>query len=190
MSDRTSHLLLLALVAAFAVLAHHSLEQKSVTIDEYGYLPAAYNLVSTDDLRFSEWHTPLVNGLLGLPLVGADVIAVDPPTGTPAEGRYWFWNNGRWFEEANGERYHALLVRARLVSVADVFDALTSARVYKDAMDPQTARRIIEDEADEQFDPTMVDAFRATYDDFLIVLCASGHGHEPEPVELVTADAR
>ncbi len=63
LSDRISHLLLLALVAAFAVLAYHSLEQKSVTIDEYGYLPAAYHLVSTGDLRFSEWHTPLVNGL-------------------------------------------------------------------------------------------------------------------------------
>jgi len=118
MSDRTSHLLLLALVAAFAALAYHSLEQKSVTIDEYGYLPAAYNLVSTGDPRFSEWHTPLVNGLLGLPLLGADIVPVVPPTGTPAEGRYWFWNNGRWFEEANGERYHALLVRARLASVA------------------------------------------------------------------------
>ncbi len=94
MPDRTSHLLLVLLVAAFASLATHSLDQKSVTIDEYGYLPAAYNLVSTGDLRFSEWHTPLVNGLLGLPLIGADVIPVAPPDGTPAEGRYWFWNNG------------------------------------------------------------------------------------------------
>ncbi len=117
MPDRTSHLLLVLLVAVFAVLTTHSLEQKSVTIDEYGFLPAAYHLVSTGDLRFSEWHTPLVNGLLGLPLIGADVIPVDRPDGTPAEGRYWFWNNGEWFAEANGDRYHALLVRARLVSV-------------------------------------------------------------------------
>ena len=117
MPDRTSHLLLVLLVAAFASLAIHSLEQKSVTIDEYGYLPAAYNLVSTGDLRFSEWHTPLVNGLLGLPLIGADVLPFTPPDGTPVEGRYWFWNNGAWFAEANGDRYHALLVRARLVSV-------------------------------------------------------------------------
>ena len=104
MSDRMSHLLLLALVAAFAVLAYHSLEQKSVTIDEYGYLPAAYNLVSTGDLRFSEWHTPLVNRLLGLPLIGADVVAPEPPDGIPSEGRTWFWNNGKWFAEANAER--------------------------------------------------------------------------------------
>lgn len=117
MPDRTSHLLLVLLVAAFASLATHSLEQKSVTIDEYGFLPAAYNLVSTGDLRFSEWHTPLVNGLLGLPLIGADVIPVNPPDGSPVEARYWFWNNGAWFAEANGDRYHALLVRARLVSV-------------------------------------------------------------------------
>ncbi len=118
MPDRTSHLLLALLVAAFAAFSIHSLQQKSVTIDEYGFLPAAYNLVSTGDLRFSEWHTPLVNRLLGLPLIGADVVPLTPPDGIPSEGRTWFWNNGKWFAEANGDRYHALLVRARLVSVA------------------------------------------------------------------------
>lgn len=118
MSDRSSHLLLGLLVGGFAALAVHSLAQKSVTIDEYGYLPAAHHLVSTGDLRFSEWHTPLVNALLGLPLLGAEVLPVVPPEGAPAEGRFWFWNNGEWFAAANGERYHALLVRARLASVA------------------------------------------------------------------------
>ncbi len=86
-----------------------------MTIDEYGYLPAAYHLVSTGDLRFSEWHTPLVNGLLGLPLIGADVLPVVPPDGTPAEGRYWFWNNGRWFEEANADP--DVLAHSRLVTL-------------------------------------------------------------------------
>ncbi len=59
MPDRTSHLLLVLLVAAFASLATHSLEQKSVTIDEYGYLPAAYNLVSTG-LKDSVKYAPVV----------------------------------------------------------------------------------------------------------------------------------
>jgi len=117
MSGRTSHLLLVVLLAAFALLATHSLQQKSVTIDEYGFLPAAYNLVSTGDLRFSEWHTPLVTGLLGLPLIDAEVLPFGPPDDTPAEGRYWFWNNGAWFAAANGDRYHGLLVRARLMNV-------------------------------------------------------------------------
>jgi hypothetical protein len=118
MSSRLSLLSLLAILLTFAALAYTSLEQKSVTIDEYGYLPAAYNLVSTGDLRFSEWHTPLVNQLLGLPLIRAEVDPITPPTGTPPDGRFWFWNNGDWFADANRERYHALLVRARLASVA------------------------------------------------------------------------
>jgi hypothetical protein len=100
------------------VLVVTSLEQKSVTIDEYGYLPAAYNLVSTGELRFSDWHTPLVNFLLGLPLIGAEVEPAALPAGTPAESRYWFWNNGRWFAQTNAERYHELLIRTRLMSVA------------------------------------------------------------------------
>ena len=48
---------------------------------------------------------------------------------------------------------------ARIVAVADVFDALTSERVYKSAMDPDKAREIIESERGKHFDPVIVDAF-------------------------------
>jgi putative two-component system response regulator len=56
---------------------------------------------------------------------------------------------------------------ARIVALADVFDALTSVRVYKVASDPETARRTIEEEEGTHFDPAVVAAFRARYDDFL-----------------------
>ncbi|MGQ9562163.1 MAG: HD domain-containing phosphohydrolase [Thermogutta sp.] len=48
---------------------------------------------------------------------------------------------------------------ARIVSVADVFDALTSRRVYKPAWPPDTAKALIEREAEKQFDPNLVAAF-------------------------------
>ena len=118
MSRRLSLLALLTLVVTFCALAYTSLEQKSVTIDEYGYFPAAYNLLSTRDLRFSEWHAPLVNVLLGLPLIGADIEPISWPPGTPVEDRFRFWENGARFADANRAQYHALLVRARLASLA------------------------------------------------------------------------
>ena len=50
---------------------------------------------------------------------------------------------------------------ARLMSVADVYDALRSKRVYKPAMPHETAVRIIADGRATQFDPDVVDAFMA-----------------------------
>lgn len=48
---------------------------------------------------------------------------------------------------------------ARIFAVADVFDALTSVRPYKDAMTYTEARREIEKGRGEHFDPQVVDAF-------------------------------
>ena len=47
----------------------------------------------------------------------------------------------------------------RIVAVADVYDALTSRRVYKDAMTHEQARAIILRERGSHFDPEVVDAF-------------------------------
>ena len=58
---------------------------------------------------------------------------------------------------------------ARIVAVADVFDALTSSRPYKPAYGTDTAREIIEDESGQQFDPVIVKAFQACYPDFVRV---------------------
>jgi HD-GYP domain-containing protein (c-di-GMP phosphodiesterase class II) len=47
------------------------------------------------------------------------------------------------------------------VAVADVFDALTSARSYKTAWTPAAAAEEIEAQRGRQFDPRVVDAFLA-----------------------------
>ncbi|HPS54378.1 MAG TPA: HD domain-containing protein [Sedimentisphaerales bacterium] len=56
---------------------------------------------------------------------------------------------------------------ARIVALADVFDAITSARVYKSASEPIIARSMIENETGKHFDPAIVDAFCDCWDDFL-----------------------
>jgi hypothetical protein len=55
----------------------------------------------------------------------------------------------------------------RIVAVADVFDAVTSKRVYKDAEDLDTAVQIIRDGRGTQFDPRVVSAFNAALDDII-----------------------
>lgn len=56
---------------------------------------------------------------------------------------------------------------ARIVAVADVFDALTSQRVYKAAMSPEDAREIVLSESGHHFDPAVVEAFEACWLEFL-----------------------
>jgi HD-GYP domain-containing protein (c-di-GMP phosphodiesterase class II) len=46
-------------------------------------------------------------------------------------------------------------------AVADTLDAMTSDRPYRDALDWATARDVILGESGRQFDPDVVDAFRA-----------------------------
>ncbi|WP_269532265.1 two-component system response regulator [Chitinimonas sp. BJYL2] len=55
---------------------------------------------------------------------------------------------------------------ARLMAVADVYDALISKRVYKPAMTHEQATRIIHDGRGSHFDPDIVDAFMAINDTF------------------------
>lgn len=50
-------------------------------------------------------------------------------------------------------------LEARIVSIADVFDALVSKRVYKDAMSLDEALGIIRAERGVSFDPDLLDAF-------------------------------
>ena len=50
---------------------------------------------------------------------------------------------------------------ARIMAVADVFDALTSKRCYKNAMPLEKAYAIIREESGTHFDPTVVEAFFA-----------------------------
>ena len=50
---------------------------------------------------------------------------------------------------------------ARLIAVADVFDALTSDRSYRPALSTAVATKIIRDGSGTHFDPKLVDAFLA-----------------------------
>jgi len=58
---------------------------------------------------------------------------------------------------------------ARIVALADVYDALTSRRVYKSAMTHDVARSMIVAESGTQFDPDVVEAFLATEERFLAI---------------------
>jgi putative nucleotidyltransferase with HDIG domain len=60
---------------------------------------------------------------------------------------------------ANPQAGEAIPLEARIISVADVYDALTSDRPYRKAMPPMEARDLIAKGAETDFDPQVVTAF-------------------------------
>lgn len=71
------------------------------------------------------------------------------------------WHHERW--DGSGYPDHlagdAIPLAARIMALADVFDALTSKRIYKESLPVREAFNIIERERGAQFDPTLVDVF-------------------------------
>ncbi len=61
---------------------------------------------------------------------------------------------------------------ARIVAIADVFDALTTARVYKPAFPVEKARQMMEAESHDHFDPDLYVLFEQSLPQFQQVLAA------------------
>jgi putative two-component system response regulator len=115
------------------------------------------------------------------PLIGAQAITrameralagSDEVLGNLADGAFAFMETAREIalghhEKWDGSGYPAGLkgdeipISARLMALADVFDALLSRRIYKPSMSFDEVSRIIVAERGRHFDPVIVDAFLA-----------------------------
>lgn len=65
---------------------------------------------------------------------------------------------------ARGKQGEEIPVFGRIVALADVFDALSSARIYKKAWSEDDVLATIKEEAGAQFDPEIVDIFLSRID--------------------------
>jgi len=83
-----------------------------------------------------------------------------------ARGHHEKWDGTGYPDGLSGE---VIPISARLMALADVFDALISRRVYKPPMPPAVAQKIILEGRGKHFDPDVVDAFLAGYDAFVAV---------------------
>jgi putative two-component system response regulator len=71
----------------------------------------------------------------------------------------------------------AIPIAARVVAVADVFDALTTRRPYKEPMPLDVARSYLVEHSGRQFDPACVDAFLSRWAD--VTSIATGRNGTP-----------
>lgn len=80
----------------------------------------------------------------------------------------------------HGLQSDAIPVAARLMAVADVFDALISKRVYKEAFPQEKAVEIIQQGSGTQFDPDVVEAFLDLVEPFAAI--ARAHRDDDTPI--------
>jgi len=73
------------------------------------------------------------------------------------------WDGNGYPRKLQGD---AIPLTARLASIADVYDALVSSRVYKNAFPYEEAIRIITEGRGTQFDPVVTDALEKIQDQF------------------------
>ncbi|MGF1580004.1 MAG: HD domain-containing phosphohydrolase [Gemmataceae bacterium] len=73
-------------------------------------------------------------------------------------GHHERWNGEGYPDQVSGENIPLV---ARIISVADCYDALTSSRAYREAMTPERSLEIIRKGSGSQFDPTFAMAFVA-----------------------------
>jgi putative two-component system response regulator len=76
------------------------------------------------------------------------------------------WNGSGYPEGLSGKD---IPVAARLMAVADVYDALISKRAYKDAFSHETAVTIVREESGRHFDPDIAACFLELAEEFRIV---------------------
>ena len=76
------------------------------------------------------------------------------------------WNGTGYPQGLQGEEIH---IFGRIVALADVFDALTHKRIYKEAWSIENAIDYIVEHKGTQFDPYLVDIFEANIDEFIAI---------------------
>jgi PAS domain S-box-containing protein len=96
-----------------------------------------------------------------------------------------FYHHERWDGNGypSGKKGEQIPLSARIVALADVYDALTSKRTYKAAMSHDEAVKIIMSERGTHFDPDIVDVFGHNLDTFRRIQMLESFKEHPESID-------
>lgn len=118
--------------------------------DEEWVIMKRHSKLGSDAIQLAEWNTDTPVEFLSI----AREIA--------------HWHHEKWDGTGypDGLMGDATPISARMMALADVFDALTSVRPYKQAISCEAAREIISEDRGKHFDPDIVEAFHQCFEDY------------------------
>jgi len=105
-----------------------------------------------------EWEVMKTHSVLGYEILKKGTTKIFQMAADIALNHHEKWNGEGYPNAIKGEK---IPESARIVAIADVFDALTMVRPYKKAWPIEQAVEAIQQDSGKHFDPKMVDAFMA-----------------------------
>lgn len=113
-------------------------------------------LLKPGKLLSDEWEVMKSHTELGAEILADDDSELLTAAASIAQTHHEHWDGQGYPAGLAGEQIPLL---TRIVTVCDVFDALTSERPYKEAWSCERALEFLRDNAGKQFDPKIVDEF-------------------------------
>ncbi len=95
------------------------------------------------------------------------------------------WNGRGYPQGISGDK---IPITGRIIGLADVFDALTSRRPYKDPYPVEVACDIIKKESGQHFDPELVDVFLKNIDEFVKIKKEVGSAEDVSLADFVRSE--
>jgi len=103
-----------------------------------------------------EWAVMQRHAEIGAEIIGEDDSDLLNMAREVAQNHHEKWDGSGYPQGLKGA---AIPISARIVALADVFDALTSERPYKKAWPVEQATDLIREQSGKHFDPELVEAF-------------------------------
>ena len=117
--------------------------------------------LSEEEFKVMQSHTTIAHGYLKVAnrkiMKAADIIAYE---------HHEKWDGTGYPRALKGDDIH---LYGRIVGLADVFDALTHKRIYKEAWSVEEAVKYINKHSGTQFDPYLIEIFNAHLDEFIAI---------------------
>ncbi len=162
-----------------------SLLTKSAPLHDIGKVGIPdYVLLKPSSLSDDEWKIMRTHAALGAHAIELTEKDINQPLEFLALAKEIAqWHHEKWDGSGypDGLAGDDIPISARFMALADVFDAVTTKRVYKEAIPIDEAKDIIIAGRGQHFDPDIVDAFLANFNEFTeIYLRLSSNQCQPQ----------
>ena len=121
-------------------------------------------LLKRDKLDSEEWEIMKTHAAIGHKILEGSNLPILKMAADIAYGHHEHYNGNGYPRGIKGEE---ITLSARIVAIADVFDALISERVYKKAWPLEKVLKLFKEESGVQFDPELTKLFLENTDAFM-----------------------